>query len=101
MVPVQVLPNDFHGVNGNYQVNVLWLLNGQSTQWEAALPQETQQWLAPKRNATSGPYKGYPNVYNVLQAPEQLVSLLSQQASWAVRTKQSLVQDWVAAAAAQ
>lgn len=95
----QVLPNSFHGVKGNYKVSVLWLLNGRSSQWEAALPQETQQWLAPKRNASSGPYRGYPNVYNVLQAPAQLVSLLSQQASWAVREKQSLVQDWVAAAA--
>ncbi|WIA12481.1 hypothetical protein OEZ85_012516 [Tetradesmus obliquus] len=95
----QVLPNSFHGVKGNYKVSVLWLLNGRSSQWEAALPQETQQWLAPKRNASSGPYGGYPNVYNVLQAPAQLVSLLSQQASWAVREKQSLVQDWVAAAA--
>jgi hypothetical protein len=85
-------------VNGNYQGNVLWMLNGQSMQWEAALPQETQKWLALKRNATSGPFKGYPNVYNVLQAPAELVSMLSQQASWAVRAKQDLVQGWVAAA---
>lgn len=94
---MQVLPNSFHGVRGNYQVNVLWLLNGQSTQWEAALPKATQQWLVAKRDATSGPLKGYPNAYNVLQAPVELVTLLSQQASWAVRAKQSLVQDWVAA----
>jgi hypothetical protein len=94
---LQVLKNEFQGVAGGYKVNVLWVLNGQSSQWEHQLPQQTQRWLSRQRQ--SGAYKDYPNVYNNLEAPAPLISLLSQQASWGFRAKKDLVLDWIADAA--
>ncbi|WIA39163.1 hypothetical protein OEZ86_005290 [Tetradesmus obliquus] len=93
----EVLKNEFQGVAGGYTVNVLWVLNGQSSQWEQQLPQQTQRWLGRQRQ--SGAYKDYPNVYNNLEAPAPLISLLSQQASWGFRAKKDTVLDWIADAA--
>jgi hypothetical protein len=94
---LQVVPNEFQGVTGGYTVNVLWVLNGRSSQWEQQLPQQTQRWLTRQRQ--SGAYKDYPNVYNNLEAPGPLISLLSQQASWGFRAKKDVVLDWIADAA--
>lgn len=94
---MQVLPNAFFGINGGYTVNILWVFNGKSTNWESQLPYRTEQWLETQRQA-SGPYKDYPNVYNVLQAPAQLISLLSQQASWSLRMKKDDIKAWAAQA---
>jgi hypothetical protein len=91
---LQVMKNDFQGVYGGYTVNVLWVLNGQSAQWEQQLPQQTQRWLSRQRQ--SGAYKNYPNIYNNLEAPAPLISLLSQQASWGFRATKDLVLDWIA-----
>lgn len=93
----QVQPNTFMGVAGGYVVNVLWIFNGRSTQWEQSLPQPTLRWLDKQRNAT-GPYRLYPNVQHTLDAPAPLISLLSQQASWAFRAKKAEILDFVTTA---
>lgn len=98
MLQTQVLKNDFQGVVGGYSVNVLWVLNGQSGDWEAELPTATQRWLNRQRDGP-GPYRNYPNVHNTIEAPAPLISLLSQQASWNFRAKKDMVLEWVAAAA--
>lgn len=85
------------GVAGGYQVQVLWVLNGRSTQWEQELPEATLRWLDKQRN-TTGPYSGYPNVHHTLEAPAPLISLLSQQASWTFRAKKAEVLEFVAGA---
>lgn len=87
------------GVAGGYQVNVLWVLNGRSEQWEDALSEQTRRWLAKQRAAPSGPYRGYPSVQHASEAPAPLISLLSQQASWSFRAKRGLVADFLASAA--
>lgn len=94
---LQVRPNVFMGVAGGYQVQVLWVFNGRSTQWEQELPEATLQWLEKQRDAT-GPYRHYPNVHHTLEAPAPLINLLSQQASWAFRAKKAEVLEFVAAA---
>lgn len=82
------------GVAGGYEVNVLFILNGRSKQWEQALPEPTLRWLEKERNGT-GPYKGYPNVHHTLEAPAPLINLLSQQASWAFRVRKAEVLEFV------
>lgn len=94
----EVQPNAFMGVAGGYVVNVLWVLNGRSTQWEGALQEQTGRWLA-KQRSSSGPYNDYPGTQHLSEAPAPLISLLSQQASWSFRAKRALVTDFVAAAA--
>lgn len=95
---LQVQPNVFMGVAGGYQVQVMWVLAGRSTQWEQALPEATLRWLDKQRNST-GPYRYYPNVHHTLEAPAPLINLLSQQASWAFRAKKAEVLEFVAGAA--
>lgn len=90
----QVLPNTFMGIPGGYAVNVLWVLNGRSTQWEQALPEQTLRWLQKERDST-GPYMDYPYVHHTLEAPSTLINLLSQQASWSFRAKKADVLDFV------
>lgn len=92
------MKNNFQGVDGDYTVNVLWVLNGASANWESQLPEQTQRWLQRQRES-SGAYKDYPNIYNTLDAPGPLISLLSQQASWSFRAHKELVVDFVEAAA--
>lgn len=94
----QVLPNAFMGVAGGYNVSVLWVLNAQSAAWESQLPAATQRWLERQRGS-AGPYRDYPHVFNNLEAPAPLISLLSQQASWAFRAKKDAVLAWVGDAA--
>lgn len=93
----EVLPNSFMGIPGGYEVNVLFVLNGRSSQWEAALPEPTLRWLDKQRNST-GPFRYYPNVHHTLEAPGPLINLLSQQASWAFRAKKAEVLEFVAGA---
>jgi hypothetical protein len=100
----EVQPNSFMGVAGGYAVSVLWVLNGRSSQWEGALHEQTARWLAKQRSSSAGgtaasPYKGYPSVQHLSEAPAPLISLLSQQASWSFRAKKGVVADFVAAAA--
>jgi hypothetical protein len=85
------------GIPGGYEVNVLFVLNGRSSQWEAALPEPTLRWLDKQRNST-GPFRYYPNVHHTLEAPGPLINLLSQQASWAFRAKKAEVLEFVAGA---
>jgi hypothetical protein len=93
----QVQANTFMGIPGGYEVNVLWILNGRSSQWEQALPEQTSRWLDKQRDST-GPYRLYPNVQHTLEAPGLLINLLSQQASWAFRAKKAEVLEFVSTA---
>eukprot|EP00775_Hariotina_reticulata_P009609 gene9609-9770_t len=45
----QVQQNSFHNIPGGWQVDVLWVINQQATQWEESLPQETQERLSHER----------------------------------------------------
>lgn len=85
-------------VAGGYQVNVLWVLNARSTQWEQALQDQTLRWLD-KQRGTPGPYEGYPYIQHNLEAPGPLINLLSQQGSWGFRAKKGAVLEFVANAA--
>ena len=89
------------------QVDILWLINTQIGMWEKALPKQMQDLLAKHRkgNAPLAPgdssMKNYPYIstFDANYDPE-LVSLLSQQASWQVRYSKEVLDEMTAGPAA-
>ncbi|GIL43121.1 hypothetical protein Vafri_957, partial [Volvox africanus] len=80
-----VLSNPMQAINGGWQVEVLWLINMQARQWEELLPNETQTFLNLSRADTGSDLHHYPHIstFTTNYSP-QLVTLLSQQATWTV-----------------
>ncbi|GFR41215.1 hypothetical protein Agub_g1888, partial [Astrephomene gubernaculifera] len=80
-----VLDNAAQAITGGWQVEVLWLINMQSREWEDQLPNDTRTFLNDSRNDKDSDLRHYPYIstYTTRYSTE-LVTLLSQQASWSV-----------------
>eukprot|EP00879_Flechtneria_rotunda_P023516 GHRR01024878.1.p1 GENE.GHRR01024878.1~~GHRR01024878.1.p1 ORF type:complete len:572 (+),score=153.32 GHRR01024878.1:161-1876(+) len=117
----QVLTNGYQGVFGGWEVDVLWVVNQQQTDWEAALPSDTAQALAQGRTQPNGGLGGI--LSNITQIFQQvfgegstsglenfplistgkadyspgLVTLLSQMAAWQIAQLQPQIQQLLGA----
>lgn len=110
-----VLDNPYKAVKGGWEVEVLWVMNNKVAAWEAQLPPFAQAMLARDRawekpadkNATAADkkrpeFKDYPYIstFNADYSPE-LVTLLSQQASWQIMDAKGLIDALLASPAAE
>ncbi|KAG2442832.1 hypothetical protein HXX76_002911 [Chlamydomonas incerta] len=96
-----VLDNAAQAITGGWTVEVLWLVNMRSRQWESQLPADTQAFLNSSRDDKSSDLRHYPYIstFTANYSPE-LVTLLSQQASWSLLQAAPELRELLAAAAA-
>ncbi|GFR41221.1 hypothetical protein Agub_g1894, partial [Astrephomene gubernaculifera] len=80
-----VLDNAAQAITGGWQVEMLWLFNMQISDWEEQLPVDTRTFLNESRYKKKSDMRHYPYIstFTANYTPE-LVTLLSQQASWSV-----------------
>ncbi|PNW85074.1 hypothetical protein CHLRE_03g170600v5 [Chlamydomonas reinhardtii] len=96
-----VVDNAIQAITGGWTVEVLWLVNMQSRQWESQLPNDTQAFLNSSRDDKDSDLRHYPYIstFTANYSPE-LVTLLSQQASWSLLQAAAELRELLAAAAA-
>ncbi|GBF94754.1 hypothetical protein Rsub_07637 [Raphidocelis subcapitata] len=102
-----VLDNPAKAVAGGWQVEVLWVINAQIREWEKALPIESQDLIddnrrgqPPKLSDRLAGLKAFPYVstFQADYSPE-LVTLLSQQATWQLLQARKDVEELMKGAA--
>eukprot|EP00928_Gymnodinium_smaydae_P034525 TRINITY_DN24441_c0_g1_i1.p1 TRINITY_DN24441_c0_g1~~TRINITY_DN24441_c0_g1_i1.p1 ORF type:complete len:562 (-),score=87.86 TRINITY_DN24441_c0_g1_i1:55-1740(-) len=77
-VKSRVLPNMYQGVEGNYDVDMVWIFNGGADAWREHVPEETCESL--EHVAKRFPYISV----NLLDYPPLLVNCMSNLAAWNV-----------------
>ncbi|KAG2499382.1 hypothetical protein HYH03_002957 [Edaphochlamys debaryana] len=96
-----VLDNPGQAIQGGWSVDVLWVINMKVDAWEEQLPDDTRDFLKHVRNEAGSDMRHYPyiNLYNTYYSRE-LVTLMSQQASWTTLQAAPELRDMLAQAAA-
>jgi hypothetical protein len=92
---LDVLKNDWWGIVGGNQVEIVWFYNEKCTDFEAQLPEDTKAALA---QGEDGPFANFPFYKTMLQNPPELTSLtveqinlLSAQTQYAVQQSADLM----------
>jgi hypothetical protein len=70
----QVLDNPFHGIQGGWEVEILWVYNERVPAWEAGLAAEIQDQIG------QGPLERFPNFKTMGENETSLFDLLPEQA---------------------
>lgn len=106
LLRTNVLPNPAICIKGNHAVEILFIINSYSAEWESLLPAETQQImsddasLSPPEQRLSEVNSEPTDLWNFPYIPVSrlkysplLVGLLSQQATWNVLQNKSEIED--------
>jgi hypothetical protein len=106
LLRTNVIPNPAICIRGNHQVEILFIVNSYSAEWESLLPAETQQKMSDD-NSTSPlgqqlmeinvepmNLRNFPYIpVSRLKFSPLLVGLLAQQATWNVLQNRSEIED--------
>lgn len=90
-IKLPVLPNAFMGVEGGYEVDTVWLLNGVATKWHDALPADTKAEVERLKAEKQFPYISA----TCVDWEPLMVGALSSLSAWAVRDAAETIKDLV------
>lgn len=71
----QVKDNEFLGIRGGWEVEVLWLYNERVPQWESRLPLPLQELL------NTDALRGFPHLETIFQNPPKIIELTALQST--------------------
>lgn len=91
-----VLENQWYGIEGGYDVEVLWVILEKSSEFEEKLPSSTQEVLKSNEDYKNHPYYHvYSEEIDVFWLKRPLSNLLAAQAEYSVMQNQSLVRNFL------
>eukprot|EP00457_Paulinella_chromatophora_P003435 gb/GEZN01003443.1/.p1 GENE.gb/GEZN01003443.1/~~gb/GEZN01003443.1/.p1 ORF type:complete len:650 (-),score=77.16 gb/GEZN01003443.1/:173-2122(-) len=93
-----VLPNQFWGIQGGWNVDMVWYYLDKSTKFEGRLPAETQAQIA---LGPAGAFANFPIYSTIFQNPgeptnltQEQFNLLAAQSEWAFQEQRDMIMDW-------
>jgi len=94
----KVTQQDFYGIKGGYEVEIMWVYNSPCTKWYAQLQAPVQDFMKDKKNHLTN----FPHYKTFLQNPPEIIDLTPEQvnleahlSAWIVNESADLIKDFL------